>query len=85
MSRFRTITYMIDTNEGLVYSRVGNEIAIPVLQWPPKCLKNLQYKLEKFNIFEVAIDIKDCIHTRKISLKIKNKHRRFWGLKPIKS
>lgn len=88
MSRFRTIQYMIDPSvNNLVYSRVGSEIAIPVLDFEgmnPNNGYKMNYNLEKFNIFNLTYDFHNVICTRKIPLKIKNFHRKFWGMKPIK-
>jgi hypothetical protein len=84
MSRFKTIGYMID-DEGLVYSRVGSEVAIPVLEFDKMTPKNgykTSYHLEKFNVLDL-IGCGDLIHTRKIPTEIKNQHRRFWGMKPL--
>ncbi len=85
MSRFKTISYMID-DEGLVYSRVGSEVAIPILEWDKMTSAN-QYKttyhLEKFSTYDLSgIGI---TRTKKIPLRLKNQHRKFWGMKPLKS
>jgi len=79
---------MIEPTLNLVYSRVGNEIAIPILDWnhmQPSNQYAIRYFLEKFAIFDVIGDIKDVIHTRKIPLAIKNKHRKFWKMPLLKS
>ena len=87
MSRQRRITYMIDM-EGLVYSRVGSEVAIPVLDFEGMTPENNYatiYNLKKFNAIEVAKDLQNVIHTRKIPIEIKNEHRAFWNMKPLKA
>jgi hypothetical protein len=81
----KTITYMIG-GLSFVYSRVGSEVAIPMLEYDKMGPENGYakfYRLEKGSIF----DLGDCdmIRTRKIPLWLKNKHREFWGMKPLKS
>lgn len=85
MSRFRTIGYMID-DAGFVYSRVGSEVAVPVLEWDKMIPENqyqTSYHLEKFSIFDLIGTT--VTKTKKIPLRLKNKHRKFWGMKPLKS
>ena len=80
MSRDRRITYMVD-GEGLVYSRVRNEVAIPVLDFEGMKSENgyeMNYNLERFNIFNVLNDIRYATHTREIPLDIKNAHRKYY-------
>ena len=87
MARFRTIQYMVDPVMSMVYSRVGDELAIPVLDFEgmkPSNNYQIFYNLEKFKALEVAGTIGHVIRTRKIPLEIKNYHRKFWGMKPIK-
>jgi len=87
MSRDRRITYMIEPDMGLVYSRVGSEVAIPVLDFEgmkPENGYETNYPLEKFNVLSVARDLAYVIHTRKIPIELKNEHRKFWGMKPLK-
>jgi len=83
----RIITYMIEPDMGLVYSRVGSEVAIPVLDFAGMTSENgyeTNYPLEKFNVFSVARHLGYVIHTRKIPIEVKNEHRKFWGMKPLK-
>lgn len=87
MSRQRRIEYMIDRDTGLVWSRVGSEVAIPVLDFAGMKPENswmMNYSLEKFSIYHQGVINAWVIHTRKIPLKMKNFHRKFWGMKPIK-
>ena len=86
MARANTISYMIDPLTNGVWSRVGSEIAIPVLQFSEMTPENsyaTKYKLEKFNAVTIAYHIKDTIRTKKVPKEIKNGHRAFWGMKPI--
>ena len=86
MSRQRRIMYMIDTREGLVYSRVDSEVAMPVLDFKGMKSENnyeMNYNLEKFKVLDVASSLINSIGTRKIPTEIKNQHRKFWGMKPL--
>lgn len=83
--RKRTIQYMIDEETGLVFSRVRSEIAIPVLQFdkmvPENNFANV-WELEKMSVYDtIGMSL---LHTRKIPIEIKNEHRKFWGMKPLK-
>lgn len=82
----RIITFAIDRYTGLVFSQVGREIAIPVLDFehmkPENCFETI-YRLETFKAHE-AYQGTDLVWTRKISNAIKNLHREFWGMKPLK-
>ena len=79
----KTIQYGIDTDTGLVWSRFGDKIAVPILDYSPSYLYNTGSHLEAFNVFD-ALQNRVIHWTRKISKEIKNKHRQFWGLKPLK-
>ena len=86
MSRQRRISYMIDPETGMAYSRVGNEVAIPVLDFDgmkPENRYETNYNLEKFNVLHIASHLNQCIGTRKIPVEIKNRHREFWGMKRL--
>ncbi len=53
MSRYKAIRYMVD-DEGVVYSQVESEVAIPVLEWDKMTPQNgykTSYHLEKFSIY----------------------------------
>ncbi len=85
MSRFKTISYMVD-DEGLVYSRVNSEVAIPILEWDKMMPANryqTSYHLEKCSIYDLIGT--PVTRTKKIPLQLKNQHRKFWGMKPLKS
>lgn len=82
----RTITYAIEQNTGLVYSQVGSEIAVPVLDYDgmkPENNFQTRYDLEKSPVFAAHIGTA-FIWTRKIPNAIKNIHREFWGMKLLK-
>ena len=81
----RNITYAIDLDTGLVISRVGSELAWPILQYigiRPENLFATQFQLEKIELL-AAIWCR-LKWTRKIPVEIKNIHRRFWGFKELK-
>lgn len=79
----RTITYAIEDSTGFVASRVGNEIAFPILDYEGMTPENnfaTLYALEKMSVISVASWISDLQWTRKIPVEIKNLHRAFWGM-----
>lgn len=81
----RIITYAIEQTTGLVYSQVGNEIAIPVLDYKGMTPENnfqTTYNLEKDTALAAHIGT-IFIWTRKIPNALKNIHRQFWGMKPL--
>lgn len=84
----RIITYCYD-EDGLVYSRVGSEIAIPVLDFDSigkdgDFTAPLTYTLEKDNVLSLASVWRSLTWTKKIPVEIKNRHRAFWGMQPLK-
>jgi hypothetical protein len=84
--KMRTIQYAIDSNF-LVWSRVGNEIAAPILDYEhmkPENNFETKYYLEKCDIFDIRREWDNLHWTRKIPNEIKNEHRKFWGMKPLK-
>ena len=91
MARNKRILYMIDGDTGQVWSQItgGNEqecIAVPMLDFggmKPENKFEMNYSLEKHPI-SALYHIYSFIHTRKIPVEIKNQHRAFWGMKPIK-
>lgn len=81
----RTITYGV-LDDGLVVSRVDNQYAIPVLDWDHMTPDNsfeIRYQLEKGPITDLAPMWDYIKWTRKIPKTLKNKHRAFWGFKPL--
>jgi hypothetical protein len=82
----KSIRYGIDRETGLVWSRVGSVIALPVLQYDKMLPENnfqTQYALEKMDVIEVVGSYGLIKWTRKIPNRIKNLHRVFWGMKPL--
>ena len=83
----KIITYAIDQDTGMVISRVGSEVAIPVLQYDKMCPENnfqTEYKLEKMDVCSFSVKWRDLKWTRKIPKEVKNVHRKFWGMKVLK-
>ena len=83
----RTIQYGIDPQTYQVWSRVGSEVAVPVLDFESGTFVNnftMDTRIEKFSVFAVASDWNYLKHTRKIPIEIKNIHRKFWGFKELK-
>ena len=81
----RMITYGV-TNDGMVCSRYGDEIAFPVLEYNKMSPDNnfrTYYHLEKDILFSLC-GLFYLKWTKKIPIKIKNLHRKYWGLKPLK-
>lgn len=90
----KTITYGIDLDTGLVFSRLEGDptvgdmkIAVPVLQYERigengDFTKPLEYRLERMST--TALIHARLRWTRKIPLDAKNLHREFWGLQPLK-
>lgn len=83
----RTIQYAIDTQTGLVVSRVGSELAWPILEYDEMRIENnyvINYHLKKMHVFEATRYWSLLKWTRKIPKEIKNKHREFWGFSILK-
>ena len=83
----KTIQYGVDSETGLIWSRVGSEVAVPILDFENMTPENNyeeNYNLEEMNIFDVAKEVGSLKWTRKIPVEIKNIHRKFWGFAPLK-
>jgi hypothetical protein len=87
----RHITYGIEEETGLVYSRVGSEVAVPVLDFeaigqggngyaPGDFRGPTRYTLEKCPVYQVGYS--GIRWTRNIPVEAKNHHRRYWGFPP---
>jgi len=83
----KNISYAIDKNTGAVISRIGDKVAVPVLQYDKMCPENnfqTEYKLEKMDVLSFACVWDLLKWTKKIPIRIKNQHRKFWGMKILK-
>lgn len=83
----RRIAYAVSRDDGLVISRVDNEIAVPVLQYDEMLPVNNftpTYKLEKMDINTLYDQWRLYKWTKKIPVSLKNRHREFWGFKPLR-
>jgi hypothetical protein len=81
------IRYGIDRETGLVWSRMGSMVALPVLQYdqmgPDNNFQTI-YELEKFDVIQLVGSAYNAVKwTRKIPLHLKNLHRQYWGMKPL--
>ena len=92
----RIITFAYNKEDGIVISRVANEFACPVLQFAKigQGGKGFQpgdfngptiFKLEKFPVHTIGRDWPLYVWTKKIPVRLKNRHRKFWGMKPLKT
>jgi hypothetical protein len=84
----RIITFAVSEDDGMVYSRVGNEVAYPVLQWEKigeggDYTQPLEYELEKSSVFSLVDYWPRLKWTRKIPTELKNRHRAFLGMKEL--
>jgi hypothetical protein len=84
----KSITYAVAMDSGLVVSRVGSELAWPVLDYDHLTPANgfeSRYRLEKIGVMETPRFCWDMLRwTKKVPTAIKNLHREFWGMKPLK-
>ncbi|CAB4182504.1 hypothetical protein UFOVP1439_26 [uncultured Caudovirales phage] len=72
----KTIQYAIDTDTGLTWSRVGSEVAVPVLNYPAD-----DYTLIKMSVlYSGTAALK---WTRQLPVSLKNYHREFWGMNKL--
>lgn len=87
MTRPRIIQYGVDQDTGLVVSRVGSEVAWPILDYEGMTAANgyaTRYNLERFLVRYIAGSALAAIRwTRKVPVAVKNRHREFWGMKPL--
>lgn len=84
----RIITYAINQEDGLVVSRVKDEIAWPILQWDAMTPENsfaTSYQLERIPVSQIGSEYRALKWTKKIPTELKNRHREFWGFPLLKS
>jgi hypothetical protein len=82
----RTIQYAIHKDDGTVVSRVGSEVAWPVLQYDAMIPENnfqASYALESMPVLSIGREWVLLKWTKKIPLELKNKHRAFWKFAPL--
>lgn len=84
----RNIQYAIHQDDGVVWSRVGREIAVPVLEYEKigeggDFTKPLRWELEAMPMEAGRYDWPRLKWTKKIPVELKNRHRKFWGMKPL--
>lgn len=81
------LTYLIDPETNLVWSRYENELAIPVLEYDKMNENNnfaTSYHLEKFSVIEAYKVLGSCKAIKNIPKTLKNEHRKFWNMKELK-
>lgn len=95
----RIITYAVEMDTGLVYSRVGSECAGPVLDFaaigqggdgyaPGDFSGPTRYTLEKMPLRDVYPYVRwtkgrGARGVPEIPVELRNRHRVFWGFKPL--
>jgi len=87
MGNFKTIQYGIDPETGLIWSRCGSQVVVPILHFESMSVENNfepKYFFEEMHIFEAIPAINAVKWTRKIPTEVKNIHREYWGMKPLK-
>jgi len=86
------ITYAV-APDGLVVSRVENQLAWPILNYAAYAKTSaasgdfrgpFTYSLAKVPVFDVGREWDSLRWTKKIPVAMKNLHREFWGFKPLK-
>lgn len=83
----KTIQYAIETNTGMVVSRVEDKIYHPVLDFDgmkPENNWEIKYYFEEMPVTVLFGVYHYYKWTRKIPNKIKNFHRKHWGFKLLK-
>jgi hypothetical protein len=85
----KQITYAVEKETGLVISRVGSELCIPVMDFEGigkggDYTKPIEYTPQKFPLSALNWTYQNYRWTKKIPIEIKNLHREFWGFKPLK-
>jgi hypothetical protein len=84
----RNIQYGIEKDTGLVISRVGSEIAWPMLRYEAMRPENdfaPSYALGRLPVSALTDMWQGIEWTRKIPVELKNRHRAFWGFQLIES
>ena len=85
--RKKTIQYGIDPDTGYVWSRVDSEVAVPVIDFAamgPSDGFAMKANLERMSTLDALPSINWVRWTRKVPIELKNMHREFWGMKPLK-
>ncbi len=81
------IQYGVDQDTGLIVSRVGDEVGWPILDYEGMTAANsftMSHHLERVPLLTLAGRVWDAIKwTRKVPVAIKNRHREFWGMRPL--
>ena len=84
----RRVRFAVDRNTGMVYSRVGDRVAVPVPLDTGIRLKGStepQYSLEPFPVYAIRHKWANLHSTQRIPMHIQNVHREFWRLPKLAS
>lgn len=85
----RVIHYAIHKDEGTIISRVGSEVAWPVLDYAAigtdgDFTQPFRYDLETMPVLSIGHEWGRLRWTKKIPIAIKNLHRAYWGFPALK-
>lgn len=80
------IFYFLDPTTGLIWSRMDDKVAIPILDFEgmrPEDNFSTNYLLEKHDLWDVISNFRYLtpVSYKKVPKKIKEEHRSFWGFK----
>ena len=81
------ITYAVDLDTGLTYSRRGSSVAVPVLQYDATGPENnfaTVYALEQAAVYDLTPCWRSLHWTKRLPIAVKNVHRAFWGMALLK-
>lgn len=83
------IRFAFNRQDGHVVSRVGNDVAWPILDYEAigkngDYTQPFQYNLGKINVHQIGKEWNALYWTRYIPTEMKNLHRKYWGMKPLK-
>jgi len=82
----KVIQYAIDDDTGWVVSRVGDELAYQEIYYEGMTPENgyrTTHSLAKCHVYDWG-PLVGLKWTRKIPVKVRNEHRKFWGFKLLK-
>lgn len=90
----RNIQYAFHRDDGSVISRVGSEVAWPVLDFmaigrggggfePGNFHGPMNYNLARKSVHGIGREWDRLVWTKYVPTQLKNLHREFWGMKPL--
>ncbi|MEL7085350.1 MAG: hypothetical protein AAF268_08855 [Cyanobacteria bacterium P01_A01_bin.3] len=83
----RRIAFAVDRNTGMVYSRVGERVAVPVRVEGGIRVRGAKphYELESFPVYAIRERWANLLSTQRVPIHIQNYHREFWRLPKLTS